>query len=393
MNKSEKTAPPFIWALFTQLRRYRFPLVPTDYQALKQALCTGFGWSSHEELCDLCCTLWAKTKYEKEIIRSLFEQLTEQFDFEDWNLESWPSITLQKENQNRKSKNPTPYKKADPIRMSKAPSRLPDISHDGVNLKKYHHFVLLLQHPLTEREITQIWRRLRQPVRQGPPIELDIERTIARRCHTGIVSEIVLVPRRRNTAKLLLLIDRQGSMTPFHRFVENVSATIQSACKIENVEVYYFHNVPAEGADDAILNIFSNEMFPVLDKILHKIVPLSKGYIFNDPNLLSPKSVKEVLKNHADKAAVVLISDGGAARGKYNTKRLLNTIAFFKAVRTYTTRYVWLNPLPQTYWNYENNNTAAQIARHIPMCPLDQSGMYGAVNVLRSQLYVVEKPI
>ena len=86
----------------------------------------------------------------------------------------------------------------------------------------------------------------------------------------------------------------------------------------------------------------------------------------------------------------MLLSDAGAARGHYDLLRLLDTVAFFKAVRAYSTQYVWLNPLPRRYWL---RSTAAQIARHIPMFPMDRTGMYHAVNVLRGHTYRIERPI
>ena len=90
------------------------------------------------------------------------------------------------------------------------------------------------------------------------------------------------------------------------------------------------------------------------------------------------------------------MSDGGAARQHYNVLRLLDTLAFLKALRIYTSTVIWLNPLPpretqiSDYWV---NTTAAQIARHIPMFPLNRRGLYQAINVLRGQVYSVECPL
>ena len=104
---------------------------------------------------------------------------------------------------------------------------------------------------------------------------------------------------------------------------------------------------------------------------------------------LQTDPVAEVLETIAAGADVVLLSDGGAARGRYDLLRLLDTIAFMKALRTFTQRYVWLNPLPEHYWE---NTTAAQIARHVPMFPLTRDGLHRAVNVLHGKPYSVERP-
>ncbi len=232
----DKLAPEFLWTLFQQLRRRRFPLGPDDYEALRQALRAGFGWSSREALRNLCCDLWAKSQSEREIVEALFDQ----FEVPTWQLPklesplvdaSQPASELEGDDQPKESpKLETP----ELIPTMEARGGLPPISLDSVKLPNYH-FVFVPQFPVTYREVAQAWRRLRQPVREGPSIELDVEATIGQRSRLGVVSEVVLVPRRRNTARLLLLVDRQGSMTPFHHFVDEVCAAIQEAGNLENV--------------------------------------------------------------------------------------------------------------------------------------------------------------
>lgn len=200
----------------------------------------------------------------------------------------------------------------------------------------------------------------------------------------------MLVPRQRNAARLLLLVDRQGSMTPFHRFSDMVCSAIQQAANLDKVTIFYFHNVPAEGADDSVLAPLSEQLFPQMDTILSKIQPLTSGYVYKDIELLEAHVLSNVLDIYAEQAAVVLLSDGGAARRHYNVLRLLDTVAFLKALRTYTASVIWLNPLPPPCWT---NSTAAQIARHIPMFPLNRQGLSRAVNVLRGQSFSVECPL
>src|ERR1700753_822367 len=80
-----------VWDLFDKLRRrHRFPLSAADYDALRGALRAGFGWQSKRALCRLCCTLWAKSKREENVVVSLFEQLEwqlfEQIESPAWSL-------------------------------------------------------------------------------------------------------------------------------------------------------------------------------------------------------------------------------------------------------------------------------------------------------------------
>src|SRR5438874_743648 len=71
-----------LWTLFDQLRRRRFPLGPDDYRDLWRALDAGFGWGSPRALRTLCCTLWAKSSRDREVVTALFDQL----EWPDWRL-------------------------------------------------------------------------------------------------------------------------------------------------------------------------------------------------------------------------------------------------------------------------------------------------------------------
>ena len=77
-------------------------------------------------------------------------------------------------------------------------------------------------------------------------------------------------------------------------------------------------------------------------------------------------------------------------KGQYDLYRMLDTAAFLKAVKLRCTQFVWLNPLPRKDWA---GSSAEQIARHAPMFSLDRPGMHRAVNLLRGQVYTVERPL
>ncbi|MBW4520908.1 MAG: VWA domain-containing protein [Scytolyngbya sp. HA4215-MV1] len=381
--------PDFLWQLFQRLRRRGFAIGPSDYQALQQALRAGFGWTSRESLLDLCNSLWAKSLREQETLSALFEQLAPDSDDWQYSLEDDDAPIGRDESLSELYQPEKANAAQKSIPKTASQGGLPPISLADVKVSE-RPFVFVPQFPLTYREIAQTWRRLRRPVRTGPPVELDIAGTIARRSRLGVATTVVLQPRRRNVARLLLLIDRQGSMDPFHQFCDEVCSAIQQAGRLEETAVYYFHNVPAEGADDQVLEGLTGQLFPALDPVLPQIQPLSEGCLYSDPALLCPEPLIDILQTYASSSAVVLVSDAGAARNRYRISRLLDTIAFMKALRTYTCHYVWLNPLPKRYWL---NNTAAQIARHVPMFPLDCEGIQRAVNVLRGQQHILEKAL
>lgn len=384
----DTSAPEFLWTLFCRLRRRRFALSPQDYDALRQALRAGFGWDSREALRDLCCALWAKSQAEQDTLAALFDQ----FRITSWELpeiEGFPVSFAQDQTEQQAQPERPAQETHEAIVTQQAKGGLPQIDIDREDLPELH-YVLTPIFALTYRETAQAWRRMRQPARQGPAVELDLEGTIQRRCQQGTVAEVALRPRRTNRARLLLLVDCQGSMTPFQPVVAEVVAAIQESGRLERAEAYYFHDVPVEGTNKGVLAPLADQLYPVLDAVLPDITPSTEGFLFDNADLLAPQPLSEVLDAHAEGAAVVLISDAGAAKGQYDIYRLLDTVAFVKAVKRYTTKYVWLNPLPPKRWR---KSTAAQIARHVPMFALDRAGMYQAVNLLRGQPHVVEKPI
>ena len=172
--------------------------------------------------------------------------------------------------------------------------RLPPLRLSEMPVLPYRH-VFLPQYPVSFRAVAQAWRRLRWPVREGPATELDVDATVQRRCDLGVVSPPVLRPRRRNRAKLLLLVDRQGSMTPFHSYVDEVCRAICQAGRIRQVGVFYFHDTPLEGVDSSVLDPLRGELFPSLDPVLIDVPTLTHGTLMSDTDLMSPISAHDVI--------------------------------------------------------------------------------------------------
>ncbi|MCW3842883.1 hypothetical protein ONA70_22550 [Micromonospora yasonensis] len=391
-------APPFVYDLVTRLRRRGLPLGIDDCASLRQALAAGFGLASTEDLAELCVALWAKSVGEREIVRAAFAQVE---------VPVWQTDVAEEAS-------PTPPPTADPLagdglRMDPqdGPQPAGEQPATGEPAPAAQHvtglamqppstgsfdpsLVIVPQYPLSEREIAQAWRRLRRPVRTGPPVELDVVATLDRYARTGVASAPVLVPARRNTARLLVLVDRQGSMTPFHNFVDHLIAAIRSAGRLDLITVGYFRNVPGRSRDQALLADLPDPFSPALDPVLTRVAPLATGRLYRDPDLTEPHPFAAAVEQVSAGTAAVIISDGGAARGGFDTGRLLDTTAMLKALRAAGCAVAWLNPLPAARWA---GTTAGQIARHIPMQPLTREGMYRTVDVLRGHPERTERPL
>jgi len=206
--------------------------------------------------------------------------------------------------------------------------------------------------PVTRRQMKQSWRYLRRLVREGPPTELDVEATVHDIGRQGVLLTPVFRPRRVNRAQVLLLIDQDGSMVPFHGLSQRLVQTALQGGRLTQVRIYYFHNCPG-------------------------------GYLYRDPYQQTADSIEQMLQSIAsDYAGILIVSDAGAAHGGYNPQRLTLTERFLQQVSQRVRYLAWLNPMPQPRWT---GTTAAAIAQRVPMFEFDRAGLDAAIGVLRGQ--------
>jgi uncharacterized protein with von Willebrand factor type A (vWA) domain len=393
--------PAFVRELVARLRRRGLPLGVDDCGALRTALAAGHGLESTEALRDLCVTLWAKSPRDAELIGAAMHLVSSP---------AWSAVVTQAPPAEPPAVAPAvqavvPATDQAPATGATATgaagAAAPDLTivvppprtgtaeppRSGLPSP---FLVLRPQHPVSERDVAQIWRRLRRPVRQGPPTELDVDATLQRYARTGLVTAPVLIPPRANTARLLLLVDRDGSMTPYHGLVDHVVSSIVRAGRLDAITVAYFRNTPGRSLDRSALAALPDTFTSRLDPILERIPALGTGRVYRDPQLLTPWPVTDLLDTVAGGSAVAVVSDAGALRGSFVMTRLFDTVAFLLAVVARGAATAWLNPVDADRWL---DTTAGQIARHVPMYPLTRDGMYRAVDALRGHPVTIERPL
>jgi uncharacterized protein with von Willebrand factor type A (vWA) domain len=394
---SADSIPSFLWAIVGQVRRRRLQVGIGDVQALRLALCAGFGLSSRDELRELCVLLWAKSPADAEVVRAAFARLD---DLADWaaNSPGRPGPGSAPSSAPQAADAARPEEVAGAARPEEGDAVVAAHAVRAINVglgslltaARDRGLVMVPQYPLTAREVAQALRHLRRPVRTGPTVELDVAATIRERARRGVANPPVLVPRRRNAVRLLMLMDRHGSMTPFHGYVDYVVGAIRHAGRIDDVSTAYFHDVPGTLVDRGILESREDPFRPDLDDVLGLIEPLPGGRVYTDPGLTDALPLSSLLTGGVGGSAILVISDAGAARGKFDISRLLDTIALVKALRLEGGGgLAWLNPMPAARWR---RTTAGQVARHVPMYGLSRAGLHQAVDALRGRPVLVERP-
>jgi uncharacterized protein with von Willebrand factor type A (vWA) domain len=100
--------------------------------------------------------------------------------------------------------------------------------------------------------------------------------------------------------------------------------------------------------------------------------------------MFDAKPVSQLLEEIGERAAVLIVSDAGAARGNFDQERVDNTKVWIEKLQQSVRYFAWLNPMPSECWP---KTTAGEIARFVPMFEISPQGMYAAISVLRG-LYV-----
>lgn len=205
--------------------------------------------------------------------------------------------------------------------------------------------------PVSRRSMIYTWRYLRRPVKDGPRNVLNLAETVERTARQGLFLQPVFERRETNHAHLVLLVDQEGSMVPFHRFTRDLVETAGRESSIGQVDVAYFHNVPPHS-------------------------------VFRDPHLTEPIPLDRALGGCTPDSSILVVSDAGAARGYRDLRRIRSCTEFLVGLQRLTTLIAWLNPMPQHRWS---GTTAELIAYLVPMFQMDPDGFSHAVDVLRGQ--------
>jgi hypothetical protein len=352
--------------IFNSLRqRHGLPLGVDEYLVVVRSLQAGFGVGSRQELEQLCCSLWAKSNDESRLIRRLFEQIWKQISDRspDSTLSPSPSRTPKKSEANLPDTLPSELSDKPKPELEEPPSLRLEMdepvqvvqavrkSRRDSELKRPRYSLLAEYFPVTKRQMKQSWRYLRRPVREGAATELDVEATVEKMGREGFLLEPVLVPPRTNRTDLVLLIDQEGSMVPFHALSRQLVETAERGGRLRQTRVFYFHDYVDE-------------------------------YLYRHPALLNAQSIDEVLAEVGERAVVLIVSDAGAARGNFDSERVKRTKEWIELLQQSVRYTAWLNPMPNESWLH---TTAGEIARFVPMFEMNRQGMNAAINVLRGR--------
>ncbi|MDJ0799098.1 MAG: hypothetical protein QNJ51_20140 [Calothrix sp. MO_167.B12] len=362
----------FLLPLFQELRKQGIPLGISEYLLALKSIQEGIGIEDIDRLERFLKLLWAKSQEDRELLHLKFTELVkprldkpikiatkineDKPTTTDINEPDKDDTTLKDNQAGTETKTKTEQQNQITTR-SESDSSLTNFlpvkhtSKRGTGKKyidKEVKYNLIPRLPISQRDMTVSWRNLRCLQREGIAEELDVQGTINDICKVGFLRRPILQPRRRNQVKLILLIDREGSMSPFNPLIKALQKSIEKGGLLGKISTYYFHDFP-------------------------------EVYLYQKFNFTEPLDIENGLSEQVRDNSVLIVSDAGAARRTYDGQRLKSTKAFIKQLRQYTYLYAWLNPVPQARWK---TTTAEDISEFVPMYPLNQQGLNDIVKIL-----------
>lgn len=370
----------YLYAFFCKLQSNGFGLGIEEYKLLLQALREGGEVRNKKDLKSLCKLLWLKSEMDEPIFNNQFKlsfaalpfELTpktikkETGDDPDAKISADESEPLNPELERKSQRKPSEQKvknqsdkptsseelqtnsPASAVRMEldNFAERAQDYEEEGLKFFMLEKNML----PLAPQNLHAAWRRFNVGYGSALTKQIDIPLTIRNIGRRGFFMQAEY-RRKKNRNQLLALIDRDGSMIAFHEFAETLLESARSVLSRNRVERYYFRNAPS--GRFVFKDIFQLKTYPVDQMLAH---------------------------NTGTDTVLLIISDGGAARGRFDTSRIEQTTAFLKKARQGISRMVWVNPMPRKRWR---RTSAGVIARYIDMYEASEEEFGLAIRQLK----------
>ncbi|MCL1810391.1 MAG: VWA domain-containing protein [Clostridiales bacterium] len=215
------------------------------------------------------------------------------------------------------------------------------------------------------RNFQMAFRRLRQFSARSPgeKTELDIDGTIDETCSKAGHLKLVFGRPRKNTVKLLMLFDSDGSMLPYSEMCSRLFQAVSKSNHFKDIKVYYFHNC-------------------VYD------------HLYTSPRCRRGEWIetKWVLGTLDSEYKVIFVGDGAMApselsrRGGNVVIGLFNEEPGIEWLTRFKKRYnkaIWLNPIRERDWDYMyGSHTISQIKEIFPMFELTIDGLEKGIKKL-----------
>jgi len=209
---------------------------------------------------------------------------------------------------------------------------------------------------LDTRQMRVALAHLRSMLPLGPEEKLNLPATIDETCKNAGEIELVWENKEKKAAKVILLMDVGGSMTPYSRLVERLFSA--AASQISRFKHYYFHNCVYQ---DLWTDIERRESISTAE------------FIKSEDN-----DYKLIMVGDAEMAPSELTWVNGAIDYWYHND--VPGLAWLQKLREKFKDSIWINPLPSRSWDYVQS---VRVIRDVfPMFELTLDGLDDGVKFL-----------
>jgi len=211
--------------------------------------------------------------------------------------------------------------------------------------------------PLTQAQMGEALKRLRNMVPVGPKDKINVDKTIYQTVKNAGEIEIVLDRSLKNRLKVILAIDNGGwSMDPYINVVQTLFHYARSQFK--DIKHFYFHNTIYRHLWEDPRRYY--KPFPVEELV--RLDPETRFIIVGDASMAPYELMSQ---------------DGSIYFGEHSGKPSIERLRFIAHTFPHA---VWLNPVPAYEWNY--TRTIGVIRDIFPMFELTLDGLEKAVTHL-----------
>ena len=214
------------------------------------------------------------------------------------------------------------------------------------------------------RQFETALRKLRQFSTRldGPKDELDLEGTIDETCRNAGTLKLVWTRPRKNTVKLIVLMDIGGSMHQYARICSQLFSAVHKAAHFKDIRFYYFHNC-------------------IYDFVYEEDGHLQRTMKTTDLMNSFDSDYKVILVGDASMAPSELLMQNGIIYWDQHNEE--PGLTWLRRVAGRFPYNVWLNPIPEKYWDAAYGTKTIQIVRDVfPMFELTLEGLDRAVKKL-----------
>jgi uncharacterized protein len=313
---------PLLLDLFAEMRSKDMCLTLDDYGLLRQSLAKSFGLGGWDDLREVCECLWVKPSYHysQENFNRAFDCFQRRYEGQLTDLiESEPA---EEDARGRLPKIPprlTPTLESSPLTQQTIKAIKVGSPSVRAGRKKAKRIYETTRYPVNLREVQTLWRMMRQWIRFGYDLELDLDGTIAKIQTEGWWSDVVFRPISIHKMELVILVDDSTAMRPFQWALQPFISAAECG-SVSPIRLYRFSKHPQDN-----LYLFGNR---------RQAVPFS-----------------EMLTHcHHDRTILLIWSEAGAALNQMDWSYINGVEGFLLSVAPCIRQVFWLNPLPKERW-------------------------------------------